>query len=92
MKTGKAVKLRTHKGDGDGRNRSGNDNALAISNCQLPRKIKAPHSVPVRKQTEYFATASAYKGSMGIIPIIPISMSCEYTHGLRTQKVQGTFP
>lgn len=92
MKTGKAVKLRTHKGDGDRRNRSGNDSALAISNCQLPRKIKAPHSVPVRKQTEYLAAATSYKGSMEIISIISTSMSCEYTHALRAQKVQGTFP
>lgn len=53
MNTGKAVKLRTHEGEGDGKNRSGNDCVLAITNRELPRKIKAPHSALVRMQTGY---------------------------------------
>lgn len=56
------MKLRTHKGDGDRRNRSGNDSALAISNCQLPRKIKALHSDPVRKQIGYLLQLLATRG------------------------------
>lgn len=49
MKTSKAVELRRHKGEGDGKNGSGCDRALAISNHQLPWKIKTFHS---SKQTD----------------------------------------
>ena len=66
MKTSKAVELRTHKGEGDGKNRSGYNSALAISNCQLPRKIKAPHS---SKQADW-----AFAIGLGVIIVNFISV------------------